>query len=121
MKNILVVDDERDVREVLGDILDFLGYHVTAVPDGKKALKMAKGGFDLVITDLNMPKMGGKKLLKAIKLRAPQLPVAVVTGYGASETWAEVKAMGAEGFLEKPFRISEVKNLVEHTMEASRR
>ena len=115
------MDDERDVRDVLGRILDFLGYHVTAVPDGKKALKLADGGFDLVITDLNMPKMSGMKFLKAMKLRSPQLPVAVVTGYGSRETQAEVKALGAEGFLEKPFRIAEVKNLVEHTMGASRR
>lgn len=119
MAKILIVDDESDVREMLRDMLEFLEYDVEAVPGGAEALEMIDGTFDLVITDMNMPEIGGKKLLTAIKLRAPELPVAVITGYGASETKAEVEAMGASGFLKKPFHIPEMENLVEEVLSPS--
>ena len=119
MKNILVVDDEKDVRDVLEGMLHFLGYRVTTVPDGEKALNVTNGVFDLVITDLRMPKMDGKGLLRAIKLRSPHLPVVVVTGYGTREIRSEIEALGANGYLEKPFRIAEVRNLVENVIGIS--
>ena len=117
MKRILVVDDERGVRDVLEGMLDFLGYQVTTASDGEEALNTVDGVFDLVITDLSMPKMDGRNLLKTIKLRSPHLAVIVVTG--TRGTRAEMEALGANGYLEKPFRIAEVRNLVENTLGTS--
>ena len=76
MEKILIVDDERSMRDVLSIMLKRSGYEVTVASDGSEAIQqVGKDIFDLVITDLKMPKVGGLEVLKAVKEAAPDTVV----------------------------------------------
>ncbi len=107
--SILLVDDDRDVREVLRDTLSFAGFTVDAAEDGVKAMKKIRGtAFDLVLTDLMMPRMDGVELLKQIKQSQPEINVIIMTGYGSIETAVEAMKHGAEDFVTKPANSGEL-------------
>lgn len=111
--SILVVDDDEQIREVLTDMLSIDGYHITACPDGFKALKaMEKDKFDLVITDLGMPGMSGLELAETIHAREPKLPIAMITGWGTQLNEDEIKLKGIRTVISKPFHLKEIKDLI---------
>src|SRR6188768_2218750 len=84
---ILVVDDEKVIRDMLADFLDTEGYIVRTAEDGASALtELSKTHFDLVISDLKMPKMGGIALLDAMGKAAPDALTVIMTGFGTVET-----------------------------------
>jgi CheY-like chemotaxis protein len=112
-KKILIVDDNPNMSVLLSDILEIFDFEGAHAADGNEALEILRHGkYELVFTDLRMPKMDGIDLLKAIKLEHPELPVVVVTGYSVAETRDEVLAEKADGFLSKPFKVNDIQTLL---------
>jgi two-component system response regulator FlrC len=103
MARILVADDEPGLREFLADSLELEGHEVVAAADGAEAAKLLdERGFDLVITDLNMPVMGGMDLVRKVSAEQPEVQVIVLTAHGTVATAVEAMKRGAFDFLQKP-------------------
>ncbi len=108
-RSILVVDDDGNVRDVVRDTLSFAGFHVDIARDGLEAIeKVRQRGFDLVLSDLMMPRMGGIDLLKETKQFQPDINVIIMTGYGSIETAVEAMKHGATDFITKPANSGEL-------------
>jgi len=102
--NVLVVDDDYHMRIALEASLTKAGYAVALAEDGVKAVDVIdKGPFDLVITDVKMPRLGGIDLLRHIRKESPFLPVILVTGYGTVQDAVAVIKEGAFDYIQKPF------------------
>ena len=102
-KKILVVDDEPDIREILGIYIADLGYDVTTAEDGLAAFNtFKKEGFPIVVTDIKMPGMDGIDLLRAIKEEGPDTEVIMVTGHGDLELAIKSLKYEASDFITKP-------------------
>lgn len=113
---ILVVDDDPTLLELLTDTLLAIGYEATPATDGIIALDMlASQKFDLVITDIKMPRMDGLQLLKKIKRHYIGLPVLFITGVASQEVIGQAEV---DGFLAKPFRIAHIEELIEQALSA---
>ena len=113
MARILVVDDDQGIRDFLEILLSREGYKVKTASGGKEAVALCKKKkFDLVITDLKMPKMDGIDLLRAIKEISPETLVILITGYASGETAVEAMKEGAYDYLEKNFTVDELKTAV---------
>jgi len=116
-KRILVVDDELYMVHTLARILEALGYDVVRAYGGREALRVCHSqAVDLVVTDLHMPDMNGLELLTAVKATDPQLPVILVTGYGVEEARESAGKWKADGFLGKPFTVTELQRLIDQTL-----
>ncbi len=114
---ILVVDDEPSIREFLDIMLKKEGYDVTVAEDGQKAFDLfQKKSFDLVISDLQMPKMTGIELLKKAKDQDPTLLFLMITAFGTTETAVEAMKLGAYDYILKPFKIDEVRINIKNTL-----
>jgi len=101
--NILIVDDDAGVRDVIMSCLVEAGYGAGVAGDGREALeKLADGEFDLVITDLKMPGMDGRELLRAMADKYPSIPRLVLTGYGTDDDIIHALKTGASDFITKP-------------------
>jgi DNA-binding NtrC family response regulator len=110
---ILIVDDEFLIRWSLSQALSHEGYDVISVEDGKKALEVAKTHrFDFVITDLFMPESDGWEVLEAIRRTTPQPHVIVITAHGNHETKRTAVEKGAWAYVEKPYLIESIKELL---------
>ena len=108
-KHVLVVDDKREMADMVAEALADEGYNVTPTSSPRKALEMlAAGGFDALVTDLRMPDVDGLALLTASRQSDPDRPVIVMTGYGAIETAIESIRRGAFHYLTKPFKNEEL-------------
>jgi signal transduction histidine kinase/DNA-binding response OmpR family regulator len=106
---ILIVDDDLEVREMLGDILRNAKHTVIEAGDGKEALEMLeREPVDLVCTDLGMPGMTGWELADRVKQRWPDLKVALITGWGAQVEPEDLEAHGVDLFIAKPFQVREI-------------
>ncbi|PID30362.1 MAG: hypothetical protein CR982_01190 [Candidatus Cloacimonadota bacterium] len=104
MKNILVVDDDPGMRVLLFELFDDIGYFVTKAEDGIDALeKLGEKKFDLMITDINMPNMGGVELVSRCRSLYPNLPILAITGFGDKVV---VGKKYGDAFLKKPFELS---------------
>ncbi len=121
MEKILVVDDEPSLRDVLNIMLKKAGYATSTAADGEEALaQVNKEIYDLVITDLKMPGMGGMEVLKAVKSASPETVVLVVTAFGSAESAVEAMKLGAYDYLTKPFQIDEVQLIIRNALEKRR-
>jgi DNA-binding NtrC family response regulator len=102
--NLLVVDDERNIRNNLTMVLESAGYKVDASGDGEDALtKCKERHYDIAFVDIQMPKMGGLELLGYLRTLRPNLAVVILTAYGTVDSAVEAMKLGAVDFLEKPF------------------
>lgn len=102
--NILIVDDDNDICYLSSQLLSQKGYTIDTANDGESALvKVKERPFDIIITDLRMPKMDGMQLLSIIKKSYPSIEVIIITGYGSVSLADEASKKGAFGFLSKPF------------------
>jgi two-component system response regulator PilR (NtrC family) len=118
---ILVVEDEKSMREVLKMLLEGEHYDVTCASDGQQGLNcIDKDIFDLVITDMKMPKVDGFKLLKKIKDISPETLVIMITAFGTTETAIEAMKLGAYDYINKPFKIDEIRIIVKKAIEKRR-
>ncbi|MDR1695039.1 MAG: response regulator [Endomicrobium sp.] len=115
---ILVVDDEQGIRELLISEFSKLGYGVLFAVNGEDAIsKLQSEKAELIITDMNMPKLDGMDVLKYVKENSPESEVIIITGYAAVENVLEAMQNGAYGFIQKPFNIDELAALAEKAME----
>jgi signal transduction histidine kinase len=106
---VLVVDDEAEVRQALVDILEMGGYQPVECADGHAALRaLETDTFDLVLTDLGMPGLGGWDVARAVKRRRPNTPVGLVTGWADSIDAADAARRGVDVVLSKPFEIRDL-------------
>ncbi|GMO33518.1 MAG: sigma-54 dependent transcriptional regulator [Termitinemataceae bacterium] len=119
---LLIVDDEKGIREGLAESLETDGYIVETASDGDAAWKrFQKGDIDLVITDLRMPGLSGDELLKRIKTESPGVPVIVLTGHGTVKDAVEAMRNGAWDFLTKPIYIERLSILVDRALSNRKR
>ncbi len=110
---ILVVDDEANLRRVLAAQLGRDGYEVHTAEDGEAGLAFInEHHVDLVITDLRMPKLGGMDLLRVVQREAPAIPVVILTAHGTVDNAVEALKTGAFDYITKPFDQEEVRTIV---------
>jgi len=115
---ILVVEDEKSMREVLKILLDGENYEVMTASDGLEGLSsLDKDIFDLVITDMKMPKADGFQVLKKVKEISPDTIVIMITAFGTRETAIEAMKLGAYNYINKPFNIDEIRLIVKRAIE----
>jgi DNA-binding NtrC family response regulator len=122
MARILVADDQEMMRDSLAATLARDGHEVIAAGDGPTAVsRLSAGGrFDLLITDLKMPKMTGIELLAEAKRLRPEMPVVLMTAFATVATAVEAMKLGAYDYIQKPFDGEEIKLLVDRTLEHNR-
>jgi nitrogen regulation protein NR(I) len=112
-KQVLIVDDEPNLRKILSAQLSRDGYDVLAAEDGEQGLAYLRDHhIDLVITDLKMPKVDGMTLLRRALQEDPDLPVVMITAHGTVDTAVEALKIGAFDYLTKPFDKDEVRQIV---------
>ena len=117
-KNILIVDDELSMREFLEILLNGEGYNVDSAANGTEAIKKLKNThYQLIISDIQMPGMGGLELLKNIKNLSPATEVLMMTAYASTETAVEAMKSGAYDYITKPFKVDEVKLIIKNVLE----
>lgn len=110
---VLVVDDEQNVRKVLGALLTQAGYLVASAASGTEALEQVRSQDpDLVICDLKMPGMDGLDVLREMRAEFPEIPVVLLTAHGTVETAVEAMKRGAHDFLTKPFDREKILEIV---------
>ncbi len=115
--NILVVDDEKNIRAGLGKALALDGYNVFLSPDGKEALERVESSdVDLIIADLKMPRFSGEELLKRMTASYPTVPVIILTGHGSIEAAVNAMRDGAYDFLTKPVNLDRLSLLVKRAL-----
>ena len=118
---VLVVDDEKVIREILADFLTLEGFKVTTAPDGVAALeRLDEEHFHMVISDLKMPNMGGLELLEQIRTSHENVLAVIMTGFGTVETAIEAMKKGAYDYILKPFKVEEVVHIVQRGIEKQR-
>lgn len=121
MAHILIVDDEERMRHLLSIMLGRKGYHVDQAGDGVEALEMITAEpFDMIITDIKMPRMDGIELLKKIMAMEIPSPVVFITAYATVESAVEAMRQGAVDYIIKPFEEDRILLTVERTLGLSR-
>jgi two-component system response regulator PilR (NtrC family) len=119
-KRVLVVDDEQDVRETLGTVLEKLDYQAMTAADGDEALDIVQTQkVDVILSDLYMPGMNGIELLKRIKSQRKNIVFLMITAHPTIETAVDAIKKGAYDYLTKPFHIEEVRIKISRAMEKS--
>lgn len=118
---ILVVDDEQSMREFLSIFLERSGYTVELAEDGAEAIEFINNDlYDLVVTDLSMPKVGGLQVLAHVKEASPSTAVILVTAYASTESAVEAMKAGAFDYIIKPFKLDELKIVIQKALENQR-
>jgi len=112
--NLLIVDDERSIREACREIAQSLGYTVSVADSAEHAYRLLEvQTFDAVLLDLRLPGAGGLEALRRIKERRPEAVVIVVTGYGTVQSAVQAMKHGAYDYVTKPFSVDELKLLLD--------
>ncbi|MBI3107787.1 MAG: sigma-54-dependent Fis family transcriptional regulator, partial [Candidatus Rokubacteria bacterium] len=118
---VLVVDDEKSMRELLAITLERQGYEVSVAEDGEVAIQaVRRDGFDVIITDLRMPNADGLQVLRAAKEHTPETVVIVITAVGSTETAVEAMKLGAYDYITKPFKLDEIHVIIRRALERKR-
>ncbi len=116
--NILVIEDEKSMREVLRILLEEEGYELSTAVDGAEGIECIRNNiFDLVITDIKMPGADGFEVLRTVKDVAPDTVVIMVTAFGTTESAIEAMKNGAYDYIHKPFKIDEIRLIVRKALE----
>ncbi|NCP29355.1 MAG: sigma-54-dependent Fis family transcriptional regulator [Armatimonadetes bacterium] len=119
--NVLLVDDDADMLSMLSKLLSRRGYAVETASSATTALaKLKKSSFEVVISDVRMPKMDGVALLEKVKERTPRTAVVLLTGYGTIETAVNAMKKGAYDYITKPPNPDEILLMLEKLREAQR-
>ncbi len=115
---ILIAEDEKGMRDVLEIFLQEEGYDTFIAKDGKEALEMLEQDiFDVVITDVKMPRADGFEVLKKTKEISPHTVVIMITAFGTAEAAFEAIKLGAYDYIEKPFKIEEIRIVIKRALE----
>src|SRR3954471_15474077 len=116
---ILVVDDEEKIRQTLRGVLTDEGFEVLEASDGRRALELLEHAVPrLAIVDVGMPEVDGIELLARMRAQAPGVPIIVISGHGTIETAVRVIRLGAFDFLEKPFQLDALLQVVDRALSA---
>ncbi|NLN59583.1 MAG: sigma-54-dependent Fis family transcriptional regulator [Deltaproteobacteria bacterium] len=119
-RRILIVDDDPSMRLALSETLESCGYEVESADNGSEALKKFQGRpFEVVVTDMRMPRMGGMEVLKGVKKISPRTPVILITAYGTVSTAVEAMKEGASEFIMKPFSLDDLQGVVKNVLANS--
>ena len=118
---ILLVDDDSHCTDIISEVLKKTGLEVEVARDGEEALtKFTMKSFELVLTDLMMPKMSGMSLLKEIKRREKEAVVLVFTGFGTIESAVSAIKAGAYDYITKPINLDELELVINRALEKKR-
>jgi DNA-binding NtrC family response regulator len=118
---ILVVDDDPDIREVIKDRLESMGYEVSTAADGRECLAvLAKQVPHLILLDIEMPGLNGLDVLKELRNREIDIPVLMITAYGTVERAVQAMKAGAYDFIPKPFEPDHLSLIVQRALERDR-
>src|SRR5262245_44708806 len=118
---VLIVDDEKSMRDLLSITLEKEGYDVETAAGGESAIEMLhRETVDAVITDLRMPKVDGLEVLRAAKDVSPDTAVLVITAVASTETAVEAMKLGAYDYITKPFKLDEVNLIIQNALERKR-
>jgi DNA-binding NtrC family response regulator len=118
---ILVVDDNRELREILEEYLRGEGDNVEGANNGREALERYRDNYyDLIITDLNMPELAGMELIKTVQQENEITEFVIITGYASMDSAVEAIKIGAFDYIVKPFRMEELKVVVKNVREKIR-
>ncbi len=120
MKTVLIVDDEKNIRETLKDVLEDEGYKIFLAEDGKQAIDILKlTAVDVVLLDLWLPEIGGMEVLHRVKEKYSDIEIIIISGHGTIDTAVRATKIGAFDFIEKPLSIERVLNVVDHAIKIS--
>ena len=123
MKKILIVDDDQPTRLILVHIVESMGHVAFQCPDGKHALETLKSNSDIamVITDMSMPRMDGRKLIEAVQSeeRWNALPILIMSAVVGVKEISDLLKAGARAFLKKPVRGEEIREYIERYISSS--
>ena len=109
MAKILIIDDERSIRNTLKDILTFESHNVDLAEDGKMGLQLAaENSYDIIFCDIKMPQMDGIEVLENLHESSPEVPVVMISGHGNIETAVEAIKKGAFDFISKPLDLNRI-------------
>ncbi|MGF1479703.1 MAG: response regulator [Cyanophyceae cyanobacterium] len=115
---ILIVDDEKNIRNTIAQALESLGHFVHVAFDGKDAMMQLEADeYDLILTDLKMPGIDGLELLRRAVDEYPSVQIAVISAHGTVENAVEAMKLGAIDFLQKPFTPRELRDFVYNILE----
>ena len=113
-RRILVVDDNRAIRNVISKVLRLMGFDVALAGNGIEALAaFIESSFDLVVTDFQMPTMDGSKLAQLVKERSPNTPVILITGTDGETVWKKVTKGSVDSVIFKPFKLKDFQSAVQ--------
>lgn len=119
-RRILIVDDDPSMRLALSETLESCGYDVESADNGADALqKFQAQSFEVVVTDMRMPHLGGMDVLKGVKKLSPQTPVILITAYGTVSTAVEAMKEGASEFIMKPFSLDDLQGVVKNVLASA--
>jgi len=120
MSRILVIDDERSIRNTLKDILEYEKYEVDLAEDGNKGLEMIRAGeYDIVLCDIKMPGLDGIEVLERMVVLAPDTPVVMISGHGNIDTAVDSIKKGAYDYIEKPLDLNRLLITIRNAMDKS--
>lgn len=118
---ILIIEDEKNMREILSMLLEGEGYVVMTAPDGTTGIEqIRKDIYDLIITDIKMPGCDGFDVLREAKEISPETLVIMITAFGTTESAVEAMKLGAYDYIHKPFKIDEIRLVVKNAIEKKR-
>jgi CheY-like chemotaxis protein len=122
MANILVVEDDEEMRSLLQDFLKEEGYESDSAGNGSEAVrKLTEQQFDLIITDIRMPVMTGLDLLAAAKRLDAKVPVIVITAFWGEDAYRRSMARGADAYLEKPIHLDRLRSLIHELISPAKK
>ncbi len=114
MKNVLIIDDTKNIRLMLTKCLELEGYDVTTANDGKEAIELFRTKkFDLAFLDIKLPEIRGTEVLKRIREMGVDTPVIIITAYGTVKNAVECTHMGAVAYVQKPFSAEKIKSILQ--------
>ena len=119
MAKLLIVDDEKNIRNHLSTFFESCGHRVRTAESARQALEMLanEGEFDLVLSDYRMAEVNGLELLQRIKRERPRLPVILMTAYGTVENAVAAMKGGAYDYVAKPFTLEQIQHVVARALE----
>ena len=120
MSRILVIDDERSIRNTLKDILEYEKYVVDVAEDGVKGLEKVKAGeYDIILCDIKMPVMDGIEVLEKLDEMGADMPLVMISGHGNIDTAVEAIKKGAYDFIEKPLDLNRLLITIRNAIDKS--
>lgn len=116
---ILVIDDDRSARTLLERVLVRAGHQVTLVDNAEQGLEaIAQGGFDLLITDKNLPGIDGLEVLRQARLKSPEMKAILITGFPTAETRTHANELGVFSYVTKPFGVHDILDICDAAIRA---